>query len=877
MAYANTDHLFSQPIRTYKANDPYYYEVDNIPIRQLEENVLWVKDQIDSLIAPNQGAEPQTGSPLFVGDDIDLEHIKQFRPKFVGGRSISVQAGRYNARINDAYQVTDSLAQIAATFLGGCSDLPRITSSDSVAFFDAVWAAYTTKLTSESFVSCPGESNEAAAYRANGLETMFTFYLSKNFGDPIPTATVTSQGAPEYLEDGSGRGKTWPAVWHSDIANMALDVGRTNWSKLNEIHLKVVQHWRGVIRTAVVDYRGAEIALPPFDQYDYFYEEDVGGQEVTTSLEDLATQRIDLLVVYSHPIDSSGTTLSEYTGVSPIAQNPMPPGTPRKTLEPRLGFIRGAGIGIKRTQSDKIELLDKYVQPGSQKILANLNDHLDGGSNTGIKLRNGSIVHGSFPSPDDLANIAPNLALSLEDDDLQLIGQTVLPIAYVVITKGATNLSQEDIIDIRPFLRTTELAYNERAGVAGAEPPLSFANPAVGAAQLDGVAKCLQTQIDAMGSNLTPGVISPNIPAVPAISRVYQDYIMGGLVYGVEGAILTMNNATDGPFGQTLNNVTPASLGNYRTIGQTNQRQYTRGLYEGQVALGGALTLSEWMADVTTGNGERGSYLGIPSDRVVPLLPEWQAQITPETTTPDANEWFSGGVTSEDFVWKSGVDGNISKGHYYGPLYARDGHDSNLGINTDPDLHTWWYMKRLRIILPPGARNFSVLANFANCWSGGSGGTGQPIVSRTGTYADATNGNQLVDVNIIVPCPAGPSFSDGGFPGAIRPAFYCLAADGNGSQGNRYGLGAPLPLGHGAVGGLRFRGRNAIPHPKLGYAIYPTVGFTIMFHDTAPAVGQLVPDTALTSLVTGDTGGLQWTQNPVYPPVYDRKIIDLTS
>ena len=152
MAYANTDHLFSQPIRTYKANDPYYYEVDNIPIRQLEENVLWVKDQIDSLIAPNQGAEPQTGSPLFVGDDIDLEHIKQFRPKFVGGRSISVQAGRYNARINDAYQVTDSLAQIAATFLGGCSDLPRITSNDSVAFFDAVWAAYTTKLTSETFI-----------------------------------------------------------------------------------------------------------------------------------------------------------------------------------------------------------------------------------------------------------------------------------------------------------------------------------------------------------------------------------------------------------------------------------------------------------------------------------------------------------------------------------------------------------------------------------------------------------------------------------------------------------------------------------------------------------------------------------------------------
>ena len=175
MAYADTDHLFSQPIRTYKANDPYYYEVDNIPIRQLEENILWTKDQIDSLLAPSPAGEvPKDGSPLFVGDDIDLEHVKQFRPKFVGGRNIVVQAGRFNARVNDAYNVTDSLSQITADYLGGCSNLPRIEQSDTKAFFDAIWNSYTTKLSSESFISCPGESDEAAAYRANGLETMFT-------------------------------------------------------------------------------------------------------------------------------------------------------------------------------------------------------------------------------------------------------------------------------------------------------------------------------------------------------------------------------------------------------------------------------------------------------------------------------------------------------------------------------------------------------------------------------------------------------------------------------------------------------------------------------------------------------------------------------
>ena len=38
---------FTQPIRYYKANDPYYYEVDNIPLRQLEENVLYIKNRLE--------------------------------------------------------------------------------------------------------------------------------------------------------------------------------------------------------------------------------------------------------------------------------------------------------------------------------------------------------------------------------------------------------------------------------------------------------------------------------------------------------------------------------------------------------------------------------------------------------------------------------------------------------------------------------------------------------------------------------------------------------------------------------------------------------------------------------------------------------------
>ena len=43
-----TDYSFTQPIRYYKANDPYYYEVDNIPLRQLEENILFTKAKLEA-------------------------------------------------------------------------------------------------------------------------------------------------------------------------------------------------------------------------------------------------------------------------------------------------------------------------------------------------------------------------------------------------------------------------------------------------------------------------------------------------------------------------------------------------------------------------------------------------------------------------------------------------------------------------------------------------------------------------------------------------------------------------------------------------------------------------------------------------------------
>ena len=64
---------FTQPIRYYKANDPYYYEVDNIPLRQLEENVLYIKNRLEGPL--------EEGGNVYLTEnsEINIHQIKQLR------------------------------------------------------------------------------------------------------------------------------------------------------------------------------------------------------------------------------------------------------------------------------------------------------------------------------------------------------------------------------------------------------------------------------------------------------------------------------------------------------------------------------------------------------------------------------------------------------------------------------------------------------------------------------------------------------------------------------------------------------------------------------------------------------------------------------
>ena len=115
---------------------------------------------------------------------------------------------------------------------------------------------------------------------------------------------------------------------------------------------------------------------------------------------------------------------------------------------------------------------------------------------------------GSVPLPDDLNNFAwhtgSTLAPTPSDRDILVQRQIetqaafTLPIAYVRVPQGyvaGQPIPRENIIDIRPFFRSTELTYNERASIAAASAP-NGSNPFVTESRLTYITGELTTSIE---------------------------------------------------------------------------------------------------------------------------------------------------------------------------------------------------------------------------------------------------------------------------------------------------------------------------------------------------------------------------------------------
>ena len=308
-----------------------------------------------------------------------------------------------------------------------------------------------------------------------------------------------------------------------DVALTSFEITNPNggWAKFPMTESFFIKAWRGVSRLSIVDIdEELSIEVPQFDPDDFSYTDENGN---TTSVAGVSN-RIDLVFIYSKPIDAS-------------AVNTIQNGTVTKITKPTLGIVKGAGIKSNYSD-DPLELDAEHAGytgmnrvPTGDSILAAPGDQSNeqmGFTSTAENDISVSI-RGSFPSPDDLMNLAPLISEKLEDNAYELIGQSILPVAYVFVQGDSQVVLSTDVVDIRPLFRTAELTYNERAGIGAAFPQLSLANPAVGKGQLD-------YELRRVYEDLNGKIISGGGGA-PTPNPVAMGYIFGGWNFGVEGAL----------------------------------------------------------------------------------------------------------------------------------------------------------------------------------------------------------------------------------------------------------------------------------------------------------------------------------------------------
>ena len=541
--YYDTPFTFISPVRHFKANDPYYYEVDNIPIKQLEESQKFLKDQVDGIIARQNNKKDI---------EIDRSGFSELKPYVTGNdRKVKVKPGKYTARINNAYDLTP--LQVIQQ-IGGWSNT---TNSDGTVSDLNTWRVQTNIGSVSAVLAEFQDGLNGDALNMNGLaERAFVFPIDDEDGVSYPQGTeLLNVSAPGYSQldsdfDPDDR-PLYPNYIGAILKHTTVDTTRDltlirnvytlgeipSGSQQGRIESEFIKRWRGAIRTSVVDVaEELEITVPDFDGGDFFYTDANGNQQPLN-----ANQRIDLLFIYSKAVDEESTTIPKFDSF----------GNPTTLTKPALGILKGAGIGISRqtTNSNNNDNAEDRVSlqtlDGTPIMLAHPGD--ENGTNNGFTTSAG-VIRGSFPSPDDLMNLAPVLSENLETTSFALIGQSILPIAYIRVQTAAGPIAdlitEEDIIDIRPFFRTTELAYNERAGIAAATPQISIANPVVTEAHLEKVRKEVYSDLDNRINVIegSVGAVSTQVgtiqgPGNSGARTIAAGNVLGGY-WGPEGALI---------------------------------------------------------------------------------------------------------------------------------------------------------------------------------------------------------------------------------------------------------------------------------------------------------------------------------------------------
>ena len=705
--WKDSAYRFTKPVRYYKSNDPYYWEVDNIPIKQLEENVLWLRDQFSS----------------FEISGIQREQFMELKPQAAPNRQVSVLPGKFIGRVNDAYN-------------------KGITTMEKMVY--------------ESM-----DPNQQRKIRFNVSTDLLNRIAGDIIGDPI-----YNNGLYEHLQhhDVSPYGSpslAWRNVGPEQITDIPKNklarwrqstTSDTSIERLSQQSVEFTRRWGGVARTALVNVKDTlTIDVPPFDANDY-----------NNKLSYTPTIRFDLLFLYTHPIDAKTTTIAKPSGAGPTT-----------ITAPRLGIVKGAGVlslkgeGPFLNYSSKTSDAGFFSESTFNSNIGNNQAFFSGDESINSQTGNYQIASpisdltqtdsginnkfGNFPSPDDLMNLAPLIQEDIENS-FSLIGQSVLPLAYIVVRKNATEIVPSDIIDIRPFFRTTELAYNERSGIAAAFPPLSLANPAVGKTELNTavlkavahVKEYVDESIAANaggggGADVDTGAGDDTGPAPPTIrgSVITNGTICGGTLWGPEGAVLNLaarydlygvTSGTGGIVDETkavevlnkagLNGLTELprypgwDLGTWTTQGvNTGVGTYTLDYCNDAVLYGKDRNQPGWAGALE--DGPEKSYL---------------AGIT--------------GVQSKVFQTTQGVGGSSPNQYYY---------DSEKIIR--------FVRKRLEVELPSTDYvDFDVTCNFLNCFVNQRATSTMTSSDNQGYYIEklGISGNKA-KFNIVVPIPRDPS------------------------------------------------------------------------------------------------------------------------
>jgi len=514
--YVESSHKFTEPVRMFKSNDPYYWEVDNIPLKQLEENILFLRDQIANNLSVS---------------GIGRSDLAELRP-FVNGtdRTVYVNPGRYTARINDAYEKGINnfeylLRNDVKTYVG-----ENQTQSGYATLGNRETRKFT--LSVEQMKKLAGIT-VTDAINDNGLYTFLQHHNTEPEGDL--NSLEFRSGIDTSINPGAGGIYSLPKIKGAAWRPQGTNKDSISFNDLQQESVEFTRYWGGVARTSVVDVQEVlSVEVPAFDETEFAF---ANNTEFSPAV------RIDLVFIYSHPVDALSTSIVK----------PSSTASPQKITAPQLGILKGAGVialnlgtgaYANYTTSDSgffdsSTYTNGSATPTNHFISEDTFDQDDQSfmmnSTMGDQLQTQIGLNGEFaniPSPDDLMNLTPLLEETLESNNLALVGQSILPVAYVISRRGQPIIVTNDLFDIRPFMRTAELSYNERAGIAGANPPLSLANPAVGKQELENglfkIRDFVQEQLN-----------EPIIESKP----IGRGMIYGGTRYGVEGAWLMLEKA----------------------------------------------------------------------------------------------------------------------------------------------------------------------------------------------------------------------------------------------------------------------------------------------------------------------------------------------